>query len=199
MGTYLGSFPPGLKRLLEDDTRIKCGVNIKSTFLWDRGNVDDAARLLRSYGIWPAGLLELGRFAHLVDPRRLLSLGVTRKIISLDKLARVYLEKPLEKELALTNWGGYLTPQQKLCSYFGKVADIDAANDCYAVWKIFQVLDRLRQDNNIEMPALIDYKEECRVRDMIERLRRMRALVTLLKIHVIHCHAFLDDLGTIYK
>lgn len=65
----------------------------------------------------PSGLLELGHFAQIVDRRRWSSVGINRTIISLEKLAMMYLPKPIKKGLGgATPWDhSYLTANAKLC------------------------------------------------------------------------------------
>ena len=80
-------------------------------------NVDDASRLASAHSVLPAGLLELGKLAQQLDPRWA-SIGVTRSIISLQQLVKMYLDKPLKKGLAFsTNWENRdLNPVERLCT-----------------------------------------------------------------------------------
>jgi hypothetical protein len=79
--------------------------------------IDDASRLAGAYGVYPAGLLELGRYAIALDSSNWTRLGVKRTIISLENLAGMYLKKPLQKDLAMTDWGqSELSYLQKLCT-----------------------------------------------------------------------------------
>lgn len=112
-----GVFPRALKTVLEDPNRIKCGVNIKSTTIASQLSVDDASRLATAHSVFSAGLLELGRLAQQLDPRWA-SIGVTRSIISLQQLVKMYLDKPLKKGLAFsTNWENRdLNPVERLCT-----------------------------------------------------------------------------------
>ena len=62
-----------------------------------------------------------------------------------------------------------------------KVVIVDAANDCYATWKVFQMLEAFRLVEGVEMPPLIDYGED--VAKMNQKKRRqlletMRCLST---------------------
>jgi hypothetical protein len=51
------------------------------------------------------GLSELGAFAQAVDHERWSSIGINRKLISLEKLVSMYLTKPLKKGVATSlNW-----------------------------------------------------------------------------------------------
>ena len=63
------------------------------------------------------GLSELGAFAQAVDHNRWASVGINRKIISLEKLVRMYLSKPIKKGLATeTPWDkSYLSFVAKIC------------------------------------------------------------------------------------
>ncbi len=67
--------------------------------------------------MYTAGLSELGAFAQAVDDNRWSSIGINRKIISLERLVHMYLSKPLKKGLATTTtWDiGFLTSEAKLC------------------------------------------------------------------------------------
>ena len=80
--------------------------------------VDDANRLASVYSVHTAGLLELGAFAQAVDHDRWSSVGINRKMISLEKLVNMYLPKPIKKGLAITTtWDiGFLTSEAKLCT-----------------------------------------------------------------------------------
>lgn len=79
--------------------------------------VDDASRLANVYGVYPAGLLELGRYANALDAMSWSRLGVRRSIISLENLAGMYLKQPLQKDQAVTDWGkSDLSYLQKLCT-----------------------------------------------------------------------------------
>jgi len=113
----LDQFPPALKQLLEDPSRIKCGVNIRSSRHARLSlTVDDAARLAMVYSVLPAGLLELGRMAQAVDGPRLANLGFKRSVISLERLAQTYLGKPIKKDLGISDWDQpYLSYPQKIC------------------------------------------------------------------------------------
>jgi hypothetical protein len=53
----------------------------------------------------------------------------------------------------------------------------DAANDCYASWKIFQVLDTLRKEEGSEIPSLIDYGDVIRRRSQDDYDKRMKRLI----------------------
>ena len=79
--------------------------------------VDDASRLASIYSVYTTGLSELGAFAQAVDHDRWSSVGINRKIISLEKLVNMYLPKPIKKGLATTiTWDvGFLTSEAKLC------------------------------------------------------------------------------------
>ncbi len=69
------------------------------------------------YGVYSAGLLELGRYANALDAMSWSRLGVRRNIISLENLAGMYLKQPLQKDQAVTDWGkSDLSYLQKLCS-----------------------------------------------------------------------------------
>jgi hypothetical protein len=51
------------------------------------------------------GIVELGAFAMAVDAQRWQALGINRKLIGLEKLVHMYLEKPLKKGLGGSmNW-----------------------------------------------------------------------------------------------
>lgn len=107
-----------------------------------------------------SGLVELGTMAQTVDKKKLVEIGLDRQIIGLALLVSAYLGKPLRKDMAITDWScPVLTAEQKLCIISRMQAvTVDAANDCYATWKVFQVLETLRQETpSIEMPDLIDY------------------------------------------
>lgn len=65
------------------------------------------------------GIVELGTFAQAVDGKRWLALGINRKLIGLEKLVHMYLEKPLKKGLgASMNWTKRnLSPAAKACTF----------------------------------------------------------------------------------
>ena|ERR1700737_2282488 len=146
--------------------------------------IDDAARLAQANDVWPAGLCELGQFAQNIDGPRWQSLGITRNIISLAYLVETYLEKPIYKgSTAHSDWSKPdLADYLKRCSPLKSELTADAANDCYASWKIFQVLYTLRQltsDPPIGIPSLVDYRvawaEKVRANTDKTRRRLVRA------------------------
>ena len=126
--------------------------------------IDDAARLAKAYSVFPAGLLELGHFAKKVDARCLRFGIAERDPVSLQTLCNMYLDKPIKKELPHSaSWKkDYLTNLERLCTSNNvQRVIVDAANDCYAAWKIFQKLETLRSIlPGVELPPLIDYWEE---------------------------------------
>ena len=73
------------------------------------------------FSLIPRGLLELGELAQAVHKTRWSSVGITRKIIALEKLAQMYLPKPLKKGMgAFSPWEhSYLTSKAKLCTSIG--------------------------------------------------------------------------------
>lgn len=79
--------------------------------------IDDASRLVTCFSVIPKGLVELGEFAQSVDQNRWSSVGISRKVIALEKLAQMYLPKPLKKGMgAFSAWDhSYLTAAAKLC------------------------------------------------------------------------------------
>src|SRR5271170_1135952 len=90
------------------------------------------------------------------------------------------------------------TSQQKqnyVCPFSEtEVADgVDAANDCYAAWKVFQMLEAFRVVEGVEMPALIDY------RDSVGKKNRKRRVKLLESMRIVRseggrCLALLNDL-----
>lgn len=57
---------------------------------------------------------------------------------------------------------------------------VDAANDCYATWKVYQVLEILRQEtHSIEMPEVIDYFEYWKG----NRIKKVRGLLIDVRTH----------------
>jgi hypothetical protein len=96
-------------------------------------------------------------------------MGITRKIISLEKLVNMYLSKPIKKDhqVRSTNWEKtFLSAYEKLCmSHFIRWGRnwVDASNDCYSGWKVFQVLEAIRMNLPgyqipIEPPGFYDKK-----------------------------------------
>jgi hypothetical protein len=74
-------------------------------------------------------------------------------------------------------------PKQDYVRPFSEIegADsVDAANDCYAAWKVFQMLESFRLVKGVKMPALIDYgdslvkKNRKRRRQLLESMRIVR-------------------------
>ena len=70
---------------------------------------------------------------------------------------------------------------------------VDAANDCYAAWKVFQMLEAFRVVEGVEMPALIDY------RDSVGKKNRKRRVKLLESMRIVRseggrCLALLNDL-----
>jgi hypothetical protein len=149
-----------------------------------QANIADAARLAKVYDVWTAGLMELGRVAQAVDHERWQAAGIMRNIISLEILASTYLDKPIRKgKVWCTNWGkSELENYQKICIHQRVQLIVDAANDCYASWKIFQVLDIMRHcssDPTLEIPSPVDYQEfwDEKVKDDLKKKKR-----TLVKL-----------------
>jgi hypothetical protein len=57
---------------------------------------------------------------------------------------------------------------------------VDAANDCYACWKIYEALSGLQNNSpGLEIPQLIDYKEVWRRRIELLESRRSKLLTSL--------------------
>jgi hypothetical protein len=60
------------------------------------------------------------------------------------------------------------------------VVTVDAANDCYATWKVFQALEALRRETpSIEMPDLIDYFDYWKE----SRFKKVRVLLCDVRKH----------------
>ncbi|KDQ54182.1 hypothetical protein JAAARDRAFT_38785 [Jaapia argillacea MUCL 33604] len=94
-------FPQKLKELIEDPKVIKMGANI----------YHDGEKLYRDYGLLPASLLELGRFAHHCDPSFVNVYN--RNIVSLEKMVGTYCLKRLVKgEERCGNWEDVLVEGQ---------------------------------------------------------------------------------------
>jgi hypothetical protein len=74
----------------------------------------------------------------------------------------------------------------------------DAANDCYAGWKVFQILEAFRVVEGYEMPMLIDYGDEV---DKKNRKRRVRLLESMRNVRAEggRCLALLNELISIKR
>jgi len=68
-------------------------------------NAADCTRLRNTWKVNCVSVVELGTFAQAVDHERWAALGITRKLIGLERLVHMYLDKPLLKGLgASMNW-----------------------------------------------------------------------------------------------
>ncbi|KAK4054482.1 hypothetical protein OIV83_000976 [Microbotryomycetes sp. JL201] len=94
-------FPESVKRLMEDPTAVKCGVQIGG----------DAQKLRRDWGIRSQGLLELSTVAKTADPTRYKE---RNGLIALQELVGVYLQRYLQKgEVRTSLWSRHLSEEQK--------------------------------------------------------------------------------------
>jgi len=61
-----------------------------------------------------------------------------------------------------------------MCVVFNSLLISDAANDCYAAWKVFQSIEAMRfATPDAKMPDLIDYRNELELK-MKEQTRKSR-------------------------
>ena len=75
---------------------------------------------------------------------------------------------------------------------------VDAANDCYASWKVFQMLEKFRVDAGIEMPALIDYRDELDKKNL-KKKRRFLESMRCARTEGARCVALYNDLIQLQK
>lgn len=70
---------------------------------------------------------------------------------------------------------------------------VDAANDCYAAWKVFQMLEALRLVAGVEMPALIDYRDSVRKKNRKRRAKLLESM-RIIRSEGGRCLAMLNEL-----
>jgi len=70
---------------------------------------------------------------------------------------------------------------------------VDAANDCYAAWKVFQMLEAFRVVEGCEMPALIDYGESVEKKNRKRRVKLLESM-RILRSEGGRCLALLNEL-----
>ena len=75
---------------------------------------------------------------------------------------------------------------------------VDAANDCYAGWKVFQMLEKFRMEGQLEMPQLIDYRDEVEKKNQKTR-RRLLDAMRCLKAEGGRSMAIFNDLISIRR
>jgi hypothetical protein len=114
---------PSLRKLIESESIIKCGVNVAG----------DGSRLARYLNVRPRGLFELSRYHNILANRRISSGQITRVLYSLDKMVSDYLGCKMHKgDVRMSNWAVKLSHVQ--CCY--------AAADAYASLHLFHELER---------------------------------------------------------
>ncbi|KAG8967663.1 hypothetical protein FRC03_009500 [Tulasnella sp. 419] len=120
-------FPTKLKELIESETVIKVGINIRN----------DGLKLNKDFGIVTGGMVELCFVAKQVDQ------GWTngRRVMSLQKIVARYLDKRLLKDdVRTSNWNLKLTDEQK--DYAG--------NDTYSGLVLYHhLMDIAKSDGTI--------------------------------------------------
>ncbi|KAK7683602.1 hypothetical protein QCA50_013440 [Cerrena zonata] len=125
------NFPQKVKDIIESRDVVKMGVNIRG----------DGEKLLRDFGIRANNLVELGGLAQQADPR--FSSIYNRSMVSLAKMADMYLNKTLDKGLIrVSDWeANPLSEKQK--TY--------AANDAYSSLLIYTELVNMARTDNIQL------------------------------------------------
>ncbi|KAJ3550954.1 hypothetical protein NM688_g4960 [Phlebia brevispora] len=119
----MGKVPNKVKEILEDDSKWKCGVNIRN----------DAVKLYRDFGVVGRRLAELGAMARQAD--RTFSETYKRNIVSLQKMVAMYMHKQLAKPPVRTgNWETSPLTKEQI---------IYAANDAHASLMVFRRLRRI--------------------------------------------------------
>ncbi|TPX70940.1 hypothetical protein SpCBS45565_g01521 [Spizellomyces sp. 'palustris'] len=116
---HVVKFPPPLKEILEDESIVKLGLNIRG----------DARKLHRDFGIQMAGWLELGTLAKQVA---LASERLTLQAL-VEKLLHAHLDKT--NTIRTGNWETLVLSEAQR-EY--------AANDAYAAYKVYNALMKLR-------------------------------------------------------
>lgn len=122
---------------------------------------------------------------------------MNRSIISLETLTRTYLDKPIRKDLGLSDWRSpYLTQMQKICISFQTTElTLDAANDCYACWKIYEVLSGVQGSYGcVEIPEPMDYRKVWLERVKDQNLRKIKALIIWGRRVIQDGRGFLDEI-----
>ena len=76
---------------------------------------------------------------------------------------------------------------------FMEFVTVDAANDCYAAWKVFQMLEAFRVVEGVEMPVLIDYGEDIGKKNRKKR-RQLLESMRCLGTEGGRCYATLNEL-----
>ena len=74
-----------------------------------------------------------------------------------------------------------------------RVDGVDAANDCYAAWKVFQMLEAFIIVKGVEMPALIDYRDSVWAKNR-KRRRKLLESMRIMRTEGGRCLAMLNDL-----
>ncbi|KAF3916680.1 hypothetical protein ABW20_dc0105544 [Dactylellina cionopaga] len=118
---------PTLKKIIEDPNIIKAGVQIRG----------DMSRLATVIVVNPQGVIELAEFNSLLFAAQKNELETGQKLTgSLTGLSEEHLKLPLLKgEIRTSDWSAPMSEEQK----------IYAANDVYASFKVFDVLDEIRR------------------------------------------------------
>ncbi|GAA6061369.1 hypothetical protein JCM10212_005823 [Sporobolomyces blumeae] len=116
----MSAFPKALQELIEDDSRIKLGVQIAG----------DARKLTNDFKFRPKGLLELNNVVRRYDPQR-----SRPSLVGLQDLVGMYLDRYLPKDPSIRCglWSGQLSPDQ--LNY--------GANDVYSSLQVLKALDSL--------------------------------------------------------
>ncbi|CEP13362.1 hypothetical protein [Parasitella parasitica] len=118
-------FPSELKRFFEDKTLLKSGVNIGA----------DGLKLYRDFGIKTNGLVELRDIAESIESSKL----DKSHLRSLRALTGIFLDQNMPKgKVRLSNWN-----KEKLTAMQVKYA----ANDAYASYKLYIILDKMRDQS----------------------------------------------------
>nr|GAT60892.1 nuclear transport factor 2 [Mycena chlorophos] len=130
----MARFPRALRRVLEDATVPKAGVNI----------LNDAKKIFKDYGIMMDGLVELGALARQADPACVHVFGSGKRLVSLANLVKRYLNKTLDKnsDVRLNNWEKVDLPE-RMREY--------AANDAYSGYQVFAHLLALAKASDITL------------------------------------------------
>ncbi|THH02007.1 hypothetical protein EW026_g786 [Hermanssonia centrifuga] len=138
--------PEAVKKIIESENVVKCGVNIRN----------DGMKLYRDFGILPRNLVELGAFAHRAD--KTFKNTYSRTIVSLVRMTEKYLNQTVDKPAVRTgNWEVQPLSEEQI-HY--------AANDAYSSLMIYKKLwelatDQLPQEESTQiLKHYIDLRSE---------------------------------------
>ena len=124
-------FPDSLARLLENEEILKVGLSLRDDFL----------ALHKRGGFSPNSCIELQEMVK--------GFGIQDK--SLQKVYGILFGKKISKSQRLSNWeADVLSESQKMY----------AATDAWACYRIYRLLDELRQTGDYKVEKIVDTEEE---------------------------------------